>query len=309
MTNLQILSLSGNLLSGEPPWEIGSLGRLETLDLSDNQIRGTIPSSLGNLVQIKQINFKNNQLEGQLPPSLGNLSSLERLDLNTNQISGNIPPECGKLTSLVTLNLGNNPLFGDIPPQLGNLSNLVTLDLSHGQLVRRVPAEFGKLTQLKALYLNANQLSGPLPQALTALSLSTFWFTDNNLCEPNSLDFQSWLSNIPNVRRNHVACLAISDVKQYGTYSADHGTDLPGTLIRADNQPAVNDQDVDGAHGFVQATAQYYLKTFRRNSFDNQGAIIVSTVHYGTNYQMRFGMDNRWPLGITSRSKMSSPTN
>ena len=90
------------------------------------------------------------------------------------------------------------------------------------------------------------------------------------------------------MRRNHVACLAISDVKQYGTYSADHGTDLPGTLIRADNQPAVNDQDVDGAHGFVQATAQYYLKTFRRNSFDNQGAIIVSTVHYGTNYPNAF---------------------
>jgi hypothetical protein len=67
-------------------------------------------------------------------------------------------------------------------------------------------------------------------------------------------------------------------------YTANHGTNLPGTLARSEGQGPTGDQDVDNAYDFLGDTHRYYWQTHRRDSFDNRGATLIATVHYGQNY-------------------------
>lgn len=76
-----------------------------------------------------------------------------------------------------------------------------------------------------------------------------------------------------------------SVIQQFATYSAQNQQTLPGVLMRADDQPSVGDADVDNAHDFARQTFDYYLHTHTRNSYDGNGALITSTVHYGRNMQ------------------------
>jgi bacillolysin len=71
-------------------------------------------------------------------------------------------------------------------------------------------------------------------------------------------------------------------------YTAYHGTDLPGTLVRAEGSSSSGDTDVDNAYNFTGDTYNYYKTTFNRDSYDNNGATLTSTVHYGNNYQNAF---------------------
>ena len=68
------------------------------------------------------------------------------------------------------------------------------------------------------------------------------------------------------------------------TYDADHGYSLPGTLTRSEGDGPTGDQDVDDAHDFAGDTYDYYWNTHSRDSYDDQGATLVSTANYGNNY-------------------------
>jgi vibriolysin len=67
-------------------------------------------------------------------------------------------------------------------------------------------------------------------------------------------------------------------------YSADNGTTTPGTLQRIEGQPAIGDAHVDMNYDQLGVTYQCYQTLFGRDSYDNAGAALVSTVHYGTGY-------------------------
>lgn len=70
------------------------------------------------------------------------------------------------------------------------------------------------------------------------------------------------------------------------TYNANNQTRIPGTLwMDLDNvYNASNDAAAVDAHYYAAQTFDYYKDVFNRNSYDNQGAKLVSTVHYGRNY-------------------------
>lgn len=77
------------------------------------------------------------------------------------------------------------------------------------------------------------------------------------------------------------------------TYTANHGTRLPGTLARSEGQGPTGDRDVDNAHDFAGTTYDYYHNTHGRDSYDDRGATMVSTVHYGRNYSNAFWTADR----------------
>jgi bacillolysin/thermolysin len=62
----------------------------------------------------------------------------------------------------------------------------------------------------------------------------------------------------------------------------------PGRLVRSEGQAPTGDPDADNAYTYTGATYAYYLSTFGRDSYDNAGAPLVSTVHFGKGYDNAF---------------------
>ncbi|GLJ09888.1 hypothetical protein SUGI_0117800 [Cryptomeria japonica] len=196
LTRLQILCLSGNrltrLLSATV---ISNLTQLRILKVGHNGMSGAIPSWLGQMPFLEQIWMGGSRYEGSIPPSIGNISSLTLLATYGNSLTGNIPKSLGQLSRLTALSIPRNFLTGSLPPELGNLTDLQLARVSVNSLSGSIPNDFGRLKSLQQfeawnntfsgripaelsncsalglLRLQGNQLSGPIPPQLGRLSL------------------------------------------------------------------------------------------------------------------------------------------
>jgi vibriolysin len=74
----------------------------------------------------------------------------------------------------------------------------------------------------------------------------------------------------------------IHTAQNRAVYSANNTTTLPGTLKRDESGAVTGDTHVDKNHDHLGTTYQCYRQNFARDSFDNAGALIKSSVHYGT---------------------------
>jgi Zn-dependent metalloprotease len=75
------------------------------------------------------------------------------------------------------------------------------------------------------------------------------------------------------------------------TYTASGGYTTPGTFLCDQSQSICTngaDPDADKAHQYAADTFVFYNTHHGRNSFDNQGGTIISTVHFGVGYQNAF---------------------
>ncbi|NNB88134.1 peptidase M4 [Corallococcus exiguus] len=67
-------------------------------------------------------------------------------------------------------------------------------------------------------------------------------------------------------------------------YSANNGTSTPGTLKRSEGQAAIGDSHVDMNYDMLGYTYDCYKVLFNRDSLNNAGTALISTVHYSRNY-------------------------
>lgn len=74
----------------------------------------------------------------------------------------------------------------------------------------------------------------------------------------------------------------IFDMKQQGS------TFLPGKLMRREGDPKSTDSAVNEAYDHSGVTYDFYKKLFSRNSLDDRGMALVSSVHLGRNYNNAF---------------------
>ena len=74
----------------------------------------------------------------------------------------------------------------------------------------------------------------------------------------------------------------------FAVHSADNGTSLPGRVVRAATDDPTGDAAVDEAHVGVEASLALFAEVFGRTSYDDAGAPVVATVHYGRNYDNAF---------------------
>ncbi|WP_347552072.1 M4 family metallopeptidase [Pseudalkalibacillus hwajinpoensis] len=74
------------------------------------------------------------------------------------------------------------------------------------------------------------------------------------------------------------------------TRTANYGSSLPGYYsVDSNNAFTATSQGADvDAHYYAGTVYDYYKNTHNRNSFDNNGATIRSTVHYGSSYNNAF---------------------
>jgi Zn-dependent metalloprotease len=76
--------------------------------------------------------------------------------------------------------------------------------------------------------------------------------------------------------------------KRRTIYDAKYGQQLPGTLVRGEGDPPSSDAAVNEAYDAAGATYDLFYEIFDRNSIDDKGLRLDSTVHYGVKYDNAF---------------------
>jgi Zn-dependent metalloprotease len=76
--------------------------------------------------------------------------------------------------------------------------------------------------------------------------------------------------------------------KRRTIYDAKHGSSLPGVLVRGENDPPTSDATVNEAYDGAGATYDLYHDIYERNSIDDRGMRLDSTVHYEQDYDNAF---------------------
>ncbi|XP_027170527.1 receptor kinase-like protein Xa21 [Coffea eugenioides] len=178
-TSLERLYAYSCEIKGKIPEEIGNLSNLWILSLRGNQLSGSIPLAikggqylgwnLSNITSLGEVNFGWNLLNSSIPASLCNLNNLLALNLSSNALTGSLPQEIQNLQALADLDLSRNHLNGKVPSSIGGLERLASLSLAHNRLEGTIPESLRHMLSLEILDLSNNNLSGPIPKSLETL--------------------------------------------------------------------------------------------------------------------------------------------
>lgn len=71
-------------------------------------------------------------------------------------------------------------------------------------------------------------------------------------------------------------------------YDAKGKEVLPGDKARFEGEKATGDEEVDNAYDYTGFIREFYKKEYGRDSIDDKGMKLVSTVNYGDNYENAF---------------------
>jgi len=82
--------------------------------------------------------------------------------------------------------------------------------------------------------------------------------------------------------------LSATPGKQRTVYTAQNGTQLPGVKVRGEGEPPSTDVAVNEAYDGSGFTYDMYFNVYSRNSIDNNGLPLNSTVHYQKGYDNAF---------------------
>jgi LRR receptor-like serine/threonine-protein kinase FLS2 len=187
-TQLEVLDVSGNSLNGTIP-DLGRYTNLTVLNLANNLLTGGLPTSLGSCTGLTTLNVsRNSRLGGSIPATFVSLSRLRRLLLADSNLTGTIPQELQLLTLLTEIDLSDNRLWGAIP--FRNLRNLTLLHLQNNRLEGDFLAQVPSFPVLGSLDLTNNQLTGSIPGAIGDVQLTSGLLLGRNLFNgsiPNGL--------------------------------------------------------------------------------------------------------------------------
>jgi len=137
LTQLQTLSLGGNLLLGSIP--AFSAESLRALDLSRNTLTGTPAfSKFMGATGLTEINFFGNQLTGPISGLTGH-GSLVVFDVHSNKMTGTIPPDYAvSMRNLFILDAKKNNLYGFLPDTFTN-TTIASFDFTDNELYCPLP--------------------------------------------------------------------------------------------------------------------------------------------------------------------------
>ncbi len=79
-----------------------------------------------------------------------------------------------------------------------------------------------------------------------------------------------------------------SNEPAWQVHDAASTTTLPGTPVRGAGDPETGDLAVDEASAGIEATLSMFADALGRASYDDEGAQVVLTVHYGSDYDNAF---------------------
>ncbi len=165
LTNLEVLNLSSNLLSGkaEDYEPLTKLMSLRKLDISWNSYLNSavgILDKIAKLTNLEELNLCANKLNEHDFSPLHNLVNLRKLDVSYCDLeNAAILDEISKITNLEDLDLSNNKFNGKDFSPLSHFTNLRKLNLSKNDL-EADSVGLDKLTNLEELNLSKNKFKG-----------------------------------------------------------------------------------------------------------------------------------------------------
>lgn len=155
------LRLPGKGLLGQIPVNtLGRLSQLRVLSLRSNRLSGPLPSDFSNLKFLRSLYIQDNVFTGEFPPSVPSLNRLTRLDMSSNNFTGVIPFSVNNLTRLTGLLLENNAFSGTLPSI--NVPGLTNFNVSDNNLNGSIPKTLSKFTAA-SFTGNLNLCGDPLP--------------------------------------------------------------------------------------------------------------------------------------------------
>jgi Zn-dependent metalloprotease len=92
-------------------------------------------------------------------------------------------------------------------------------------------------------------------------------------------------------RREVVGAFALATPaggKRRTIYDAQHQEELPGVFVRGEGSSPSTDPSVNEAYEAAGATYDFYKAVYDRNSIDDRGLRLDSTVHFGVDYDNAF---------------------
>ncbi|WP_460774075.1 M4 family metallopeptidase [Microbacterium sp. GXF7504] len=89
----------------------------------------------------------------------------------------------------------------------------------------------------------------------------------------------------------------LTDAPDRTVHDAGNTEDLPGRVVRREDDPPVDDTAVNEAFDGLGATFELFLDAFERNSIDGAGSPLLATVHYGVDYDNAFWDGERMVFG------------
>jgi Leucine-rich repeat (LRR) protein len=196
LTDLQTLSLPGNMFNGTIPYGIwNNLSNLKFLAMHVNSIEGTLSTELGDLTQLQSLIFRDNLLTGPIPSELGRLNSLRRFTLSANQLTGRLPPPLGAWGSRIEyVTIEQNQLTGCMPESYANWTNIEKFYCWDNMLTGTLPASYGAWgASIERVYLDDNQITGSLPESYgNWTNIAQVYFFDNILNGTLPSSYGAW---------------------------------------------------------------------------------------------------------------------
>lgn len=161
LVKIQLCCQQGLGLSGPIPYWIGNLTELQVLSIGENHISGYIPKSIGKLYKLWFLNLEILRgLRGNIE-LFYNLSSMVFLHVSNCGIHGTISDDFG--TFYPEMNqclLSQNKLQGMVPSSIKAMKKLTQLVLSQNSLTDVIPRTIGELPSLRIVDLSGNDLMG-----------------------------------------------------------------------------------------------------------------------------------------------------
>ncbi|KAL2553737.1 putative inactive receptor kinase [Forsythia ovata] len=160
-SSVYYVRLPGVGLVGQIPANtLGQLTQLRVLSLRSNRLTGSIPPDFSKLQHLRSLYIQNNQFSGEFPASVTGLTRLIRLDLSSNNFIGPIPFAVNNLTQLKGILLENNGFNGTLPSI--NPPSLEKFNVSNNRLNGSIPKALSKFPA-SAFAGNIDLCGGPLP--------------------------------------------------------------------------------------------------------------------------------------------------
>jgi Leucine-rich repeat (LRR) protein len=187
LTQLQILYVAQNVLTGDFASSGRAWSKMVEMDLSDNSLDGTLPVDLFHIqypnlvvVDLSRNQFHSNILDSSKDcllgdGSVGNHSTLEFLSLHHNSLDGSLPNDgsLARLPRLRHLDLSFNKFTGTLPSSdLGMLTQLRYLSTSGNHFSNQtlLDLDLRSLTNLVDWSMKSNKLTGTIPRWIGDLS-------------------------------------------------------------------------------------------------------------------------------------------